>query len=141
MTETTPSASSATSLVSKEVFTPDLSGLRGSRCLDCGELGFPVRQLCPTCGSPQINDVTLPRHGTVWTFTVLHARPPGYEGPCPYALGVVELAEELRITTLITADELSDLRIGDAVVFEPVTIGSPEAPVTTFAYRRQEPSG
>jgi hypothetical protein len=137
MTGCTDDLAATSPLVSDHLFTADAGALRGTKCLECAELSFPTRQICPGCGRERVTDVALPRRGTVWTFTVVHATPPGYEGPCPYMLGVVELDGALRITSLITADDLDEVRIGDEVWFELVELGSGPHSVTTFGYRRQ----
>jgi uncharacterized OB-fold protein len=122
--------------VHEDLLTADLEHLQGARCAACKALMFPVRGGCPGCGAPEVEPLALSDHGTVWTFTVIHIRPPGYLGPCPYVLGVVELDDGLRVTSIVTADDVEDVRIGDRVGFELIDVGTPDTPRLTFAHRR-----
>jgi hypothetical protein len=124
-------------MVNTRLFTDDLQHLAGGRCGSCRALMFPTRRGCPECGSVVVRDVALADGGAVWTFTVLTARPPGYAGPCPYALAVVELDDGLRITSIVTAEDPEEVRIGDRVRFEVIDVGAQGAPRFTFAHRRQ----
>lgn len=121
--------------VDETLFTEDMATLRGAACRDCGARMFPTRPCCPGCQSAAIEPVALVRTGHVWTYTVLHVAPPGYTGPVPYALGVVELDDGLRITSTITAPDLDRLRIGDRVHFETTRVGPADEPRITFAFR------
>ena len=106
--------------------------LRGSRCTTCGALRFPYRDLCAACQSEAVEAVALSTEGTVHTFTIVRAAPPGYLGEFPYAFGVVELPEGLRVTTTLTADDLDAIAIGDACSFETIEL---PGPLLSFAYR------
>lgn len=79
--------------------------LIGSRCLSCGELFFPKKEiaLCGYCQSSELEEVELSRKGKVYSYSVVTQRPPVYyKGEVPYALGFVELPEGIRIETLFT---------------------------------------
>ena len=52
---------------------------------------FPRNPVCPFTGADDIEPVDLPRTGTVWLHTTVTVAPPGYSGPVPYGLGIVEL--------------------------------------------------
>lgn len=110
------------------------SALIGGRCASCGTLRFPIREVCPACQHDQVAPVALSTTGTIYTFTVVRAAPPGYQGETPYAYGVIELPEGLRITTTITSDDLDGIAIGDRVAFELIAVGD----VTSYAYRVEE---
>jgi uncharacterized OB-fold protein len=123
-------------VVEQRLFTDDVDHLQGGRCFACKALMFPARSGCPECGAHEVEPMALTDHGRVWTFTILHIRPPGYAGPCPYVLGVVELDDGLRITSIVTADAVEDVRIGDRVSFELIDVGTADTPRWTFAHRR-----
>jgi uncharacterized protein len=90
----------------------------GSRCDGCGEvmLGAGLAW-CPRCSRAQPRTVELSCVGTVWSYTVIRARPPGPshfgEQFEPFVSALVELPEKLRI--------LSPL----AVPIDRVAIGAP----------------
>ncbi|MBC2777037.1 OB-fold domain-containing protein [Parasphingopyxis sp. GrpM-11] len=102
----------------------DLSrvGLAGSRCGQCSETTLGENGRCPNCGSDDMAPVRLSDRGTVWTYTVVRHRPPGdYRGPEnfePFALGLIELPEGLRVVAPIEGDP-ADVSIGLDVEFTP----------------------
>lgn len=123
-----------TEVVREGLFTE--AALTGGRCASCGTLRFPIREVCPSCQHDVVEPAALSTTGTIYTFTVVRAAPPGYAGETPYAYGVVELPEGLRVTTTITTDDLDAIAIGDRVTFELIAVGD----VTSYAYRVSEES-
>ncbi|APU16484.1 MULTISPECIES: alpha/beta fold hydrolase [Actinoalloteichus] len=80
--------------------------LIGNRCTACGHRFFPARRLCFGCGGDILEEVLLPREGTLYSYTRVHvssAMPP------PYTLGYVDLAEDVRVLARIEGDP-DDLR-------------------------------
>jgi uncharacterized OB-fold protein len=123
------------------LFRTDPPVLLAGRCAACAALRFPRQTICPSCQGDQVEEFELSKSGTIYTFTVVRAAPPGYIGETPYALAVVELPEGLRVESTITADDLDALAIGDAVDFELITLGSADAPVISYAFRRRGDAG
>ena len=70
---------------------------------------FPPSPVCPFTGADDIQPVDLPRAGTVWLHTTVSIAPPGYTGPVPYGLGVVELDGEpmLRVVSRLAGEGLA----------------------------------
>jgi hypothetical protein len=95
---------------------------------------FPMRPLCPFSGADDIEPIDLPRDGRVWLWTTVTAPPPGYTGPVPYGLGVIELGGEpfLRVVSRIVGEvpaEGAPVRlVGDDVP------GPDGEPATTWAF-------
>jgi uncharacterized protein len=116
----------------KGLFTVDPPALIGGRCRVCGTLRFPAVDVCPGCQEADCDQVALSTSGTVFTFTVVRVAPRGYLGEAPYAYGVVELPEGLRVTTTLLAGDLAEMEIGVPCGFELMTLG---ACVQSFAYR------
>ncbi len=52
---------------------------------------FPLASCCPYSGVEDIEAVALPATGRLLYWTEVTVAPPGYFGPVPYALGVVQL--------------------------------------------------
>ena len=102
----------------------DLAAVRlnGSRCRTCGEATLGANALCPNCGGDDMAPVAFSNEGAVWTYTVVRYRPPGdYKGPdpfVPFAMGLVELPEGLRVLAPIGGDPEA-VRIGMKVAFHP----------------------
>ena len=64
--------------------------LLGGRSASSGLTHFPIGEVCPYSGAADVEPVDLPRSGTLWAWTEVTTAPPGYSGPVPYGLGVVE---------------------------------------------------
>lgn len=118
--------------VREGLFSVDPPALLGARCRACGALRFPVAAFCAGCQGDDLETIRLATEGELYVFSVIHAAPPGYAGEVPYAVGIVELSDGLRVTSTILAEELEDLAIGDRVSFELLPVGD----VVSYAYRR-----
>ena len=86
--------------------------LIAAKCPKCGEIYFPKEMLCLRCGHPELDEVTMSSHGTLHTYTVIRQQPPIYKGPVPYAIGVIELPEKVRMTCLLADCDFEALKIG-----------------------------
>lgn len=72
------------------------------RCTACDRVHFPVADSCPWCGSESCTQDRAGSWGRLWLWTTVAVRPPGYRGPVPFGLGVVELEDvPLRVVTRI----------------------------------------
>lgn len=91
--------------------------LVGGLCANCGAYSFPRHLICPRCHHDPVDAVNLSGKGTVYSYTLVHARPP--EGfSLPYAIGYVLLDhEQIVVPALFQGSEadLSALAIGQAV--------------------------
>jgi uncharacterized OB-fold protein len=101
----------------------DAVRLAGSRCRACGETTLGTSNLCPNCGSNDVGPLPLSNGGQVWTYTVVRYKPPGdYKGPdpfVPFAMGLIELPEGLRVLAPIAGD-IDAVRIGMDVQFRAI---------------------
>ena len=94
-----------------------LDGLSFQRCLGCGRWRHPPRYLCSGCGSAEWSWARAAGTGTLFTWTVTHqALHPGFE--VPYAVGVAELDEGVRLVAGIRGATFADLALGLPVVVE-----------------------
>ena len=97
-------------------FRDDGPVLIGSRCARCGEVTFPANSFCPQCCEQTAERLPLARRGTLYSFTVQRFKPPPpYRGPepfVPYAVGMIELPEGLRITSLLEVSRVETLQVG-----------------------------
>ena len=88
----------------------------GDLCESCGEIFFPpkVIKFCAHCHSRQLQKTWLSREGRIKNVTVVYQRPAGgfYNGPVPFAYGVVELPEKVWVQTLFSGCDLETLRAG-----------------------------
>ncbi|WP_327748685.1 bifunctional MaoC family dehydratase N-terminal/OB-fold nucleic acid binding domain-containing protein [Streptomyces europaeiscabiei] len=87
------------------------------RCSDCATLRLPWLPGCNACGSPEWDTVEASGDGTVYSYVVMHHPPfPAFEPP--YAVGLVELAEGVRIVSNIIGVPYDKVRIGMSVRLE-----------------------
>lgn len=134
--------------IDERLFTwpSDDPALLGSRC-GCGVVTFPTQSNCPRCGA-DMEQVELPRRGTLWTYTTQGFRPKGppegyYRGPesdegfVPYFIGYVELSGHCRVESRLVGDAFA---IGDAMelVIVPFRTDDDGNELMTFAFKRVE---
>jgi uncharacterized OB-fold protein len=87
------------------------------RCTACDTLRFPWLPGCGTCGSPDWDTVGACGEGTVYSYVVMHHPPfPAFEPP--YAVGLIELAEGVRIVSNVVGVPYGKVRIGMPVRLE-----------------------
>jgi len=125
--------------VREGLFREDPPALLGARCDNCGALRFPALDVCARCQHEGASEIALPDEGTVFTYTIVHAAPPGYAGEVPYALGVVELDDGLRVAATLLADDLAALRIGAPARLELFDLaGADGEALRTYGFRARE---
>lgn len=91
--------------------------LVGAKCARCGTHYFPRRARCsnPECAGHAVEPVRLSPRGTLYSYSVQAYRPPplfGMEPWAPYALGLVDLPEGVRVMGMLTGAAPEELRIG-----------------------------
>ncbi|MEU6669450.1 bifunctional MaoC family dehydratase N-terminal/OB-fold nucleic acid binding domain-containing protein [Streptomyces sp. NPDC046727] len=81
------------------------------RCTDCGTLRHPWLPGCNACGSPGWDTVEASGEGTVYSYVVLHHPPfPAFDPP--YAVGLIELAEGVRMVSNVVGVPYDKVGIG-----------------------------
>src|SRR5579862_2128521 len=106
--------------VIKNLFTETAQGPRllGSKCAGCGAPYFPKSAAChnPDCNAARIEDATFGPRGTLWSFAVQYYAPPApvkYDEPfAPFAIGVVDFPEGVRVLGRLSIDDLKKIKIG-----------------------------
>jgi len=91
--------------------------------------------VCPFTGADDIEPVDLDREGTVWLHTTVQVAPPGYTGPVPYGLGIVELDGDplLRVVTRLAGEGIAP---GVRVRLDGDEVPGPDGePVVTWVFR------
>lgn len=114
--------------------------LLGSRCTGCGAAYFPRTAACrnPRCDDPRAQDAPLSAAGTLYSFTVQAYRPPPLfrmDDWAPYAIGLVDLPEGLRVMGLLGGRAPQDWRIGEPVVMDTVALYRDEQGAEVLSYR------
>ncbi|MFJ3226339.1 bifunctional MaoC family dehydratase N-terminal/OB-fold nucleic acid binding domain-containing protein [Streptomyces sp. NPDC086783] len=81
------------------------------RCAACRTLRFPWLPGCNACGSPEWDTVEASGEGTVYSYVVMHHPPfPAFDPP--YAVGLIELAEGVRMVSDVVGVPYDEVRIG-----------------------------
>ncbi len=96
---------------------PQRYRLEAAACDGCGKIFFPPRLVCSQCGSQSFTATRLTDTGTVVTFTIIHVGPDRFVEETPYAVGIVELDNGVRVTGQIVDCALEDIRIGSRARF------------------------
>lgn len=102
------------------------------RCVECGSLRFPAREVCSRCLSRRAEWQRVSGRGTIFSLAIMHqANHPAFAAQVPYAVVVVELAEGARMLSNVVDCPVGDVRIGMPVevTFEDV---SPEVTMPKF---------
>jgi uncharacterized OB-fold protein len=101
-----------------------------------GRTHFPRLSACPYTGADDVEAVDLPTTGTLWGWTAVTARPPGYAGDLPFGFGVVELTDGLRVITRLTIAEPGALTFGEPMRLVPEALQTDDdgTVVVTYAF-------
>lgn len=97
---------------------PQRYRLEALRCRSCSQVSFPPRLVCPQCRSREFEAVKLAEAGRILTFTVIRVAPPQFVDQAPYAVGIVELDDGVRLTGQIADCSFEGLEIGKRVRVE-----------------------
>ncbi|MGN9791555.1 OB-fold domain-containing protein [Streptomyces sp. OZ13] len=92
------------------------------RCGGCGKPRFPWLPGCGACGSPHWDTLEACGSGSVFSYVVMHHPPfPAFDPP--YAVGLIELAEGVRMVSSIVGVPPDKVRIGMPVELEFLGVG------------------
>ncbi|MFI6092457.1 bifunctional MaoC family dehydratase N-terminal/OB-fold nucleic acid binding domain-containing protein [Streptomyces sp. NPDC051218] len=87
------------------------------RCGGCRALRFPWLPGCNACGSLEWDTVEASGEGTVYSYVVMHHPPfPAFDPP--YAVGLIDLAEGVRMVSNVVGVPSDKMRIGQPVRLE-----------------------
>jgi uncharacterized OB-fold protein len=86
--------------------------LMGGKCRKCGKIHLPPRPLCDKCLSTEFEWVELPKTGRLLTYTIIHVAPPQFQNMAPYAVGIVQLENGVKIPGTIKEVPLDKIRVG-----------------------------
>ncbi|MGW0909192.1 bifunctional MaoC family dehydratase N-terminal/OB-fold nucleic acid binding domain-containing protein [Streptomyces sp. NPDC002853] len=87
------------------------------RCGGCRALRFPWLPGCNACGSLVWDTVEASGEGTVYSYVVMHHPPfPAFDPP--YAVGLIDLAEGVRMVSNVVGVPSDKVRIGQPVRLE-----------------------
>jgi len=97
---------------------PQRYRLEAGKCKKCGKVYFPPRIICAECKSQEFETVNLQREGKLLTYTIIRVAPSQFVDQAPYAMGIVELNNGVKILSQIADCDLDKLEIGQKVRIE-----------------------
>jgi len=95
------------------------------RCKSCGNVQFYPRPLCIKCGSIELEWIQIKSKGRIYSYTVIYRivnNTKELEKFVPYIVASIEFSEGFRIYGLVKTRSPSNLKIGDEVVLDAITI-------------------
>jgi uncharacterized OB-fold protein len=85
------------------------------RCTSCGTFQFYPRSLCSSCAG-ETEWVDASGRGTLYTYTIIRQnRTEAFAALSPYAVGIVELDEGVRMMSNIVDCDVDILQVGMAL--------------------------
>lgn len=87
--------------------------LVGEVCPTCGNKMFPPRDVCPECADNSLQpEFKFSGRGEVYSHTIVHNPPEGFQEMAPYTVAIVKLEEGPLITAQLTDVVEDDVKIG-----------------------------
>jgi uncharacterized OB-fold protein len=97
---------------------PQRYRLEANTCKKCGIKYFPPRQVCSECHSQEFEKSKLAETGKILTYTVIHTPPQPFVDQAPYAIGIVELDDKVKLTGQIVDCDFDKIESGQRVRLE-----------------------
>jgi scaffold protein (connect acetoacetyl-CoA thiolase and HMG-CoA synthase) len=91
---------------------PQRYRLEAGKCKKCGQVYFPPRLICPECKSKQFEMIKLNPEGKLLTYTIIRVASDKFSIQAPYAVGIVELNDGVKLTTQIADVDFDKIKIG-----------------------------
>ena len=86
--------------------------LMGGKCKKCGKIHLPPRPLCDKCFSKEFEWTEIPLKGKLLTYTIIHVAPLQFQQMAPYAVGIIQLENGLKIPGMIKDIAPEQIKIG-----------------------------
>ena len=123
--------------------TPNGPRLLGSRCSTCETPYFPRSAGChnPDCDQSKMVDTEFGPSGKIWSLSIQNYPPPPpvvcndpFE---PFAVGMIDLVEGLRVLGRIVSDDPDSVEVGDEVelIIAPLGTDASGSEVISWQFR------
>lgn len=76
---------------------------------------FPPKIVCPHCWSTKVTWRSLGAQGTLYSWTRIYAAPAAFTGETPYAGGIVDLSDGIRLACRLVDVEGVPFTVGQPV--------------------------
>ena len=97
---------------------PQRYRLEAKKCKKCRIVLFPPRLICPECKNREFEDTKLAERGKILTYTIIRVAPQQFVDQSPYAVGIAELDDGVKLTGQIVDCDFKDLKVGQRVKIE-----------------------
>ena len=112
MTETTRTAETAPFTIEQFYKFIQERRLMAVKCENCGSVFVPPRPMCTNCFSKELAWTQLDTKGKLVTYTVIYIAPEQFQPLAPYAYGIIELENGLRLPGMIKGIEHENMEVG-----------------------------
>lgn len=86
--------------------------LMAGKCLNCGKIHLPPRPLCDNCFSQEFEWMSISGKCKLLTYTIIHVAPQQFQHLTPYAVGILQFENGLKIPGMIQSLTQDQLKIG-----------------------------
>ena len=90
---------------------PQRYRLEANKCKNCEITFFPPRLICPQCKNRELEPTKLAETGKIFTYTIIRVPPHQFVDQAPYAVGIIELDDGVKITAQVVDCDFEDLKI------------------------------
>ena len=91
---------------------PQRYRLEAGKCKKCGQIYFPPRLICSECKSNQFETIKLNPEGKLLTYTIIRIASDKFSIQAPYAVGIIELNDGVKLTTQLADVDFDKIKIG-----------------------------
>jgi uncharacterized OB-fold protein len=96
--------------------------LVGGKCRSCGAVTWGLRPMCPQCWAEGTQEeIPIGRRGTLYSAATVRHAAPGFTPP--YMMGVIDLAEGVRVIGRVIAPEMGAWSKDAAVTLQAGRLG------------------
>ncbi len=89
-----------------------------NKCSNCGKINFPPRLICPECQGREFETTKLAERGKVLTYTIIRVAPQQFVDQAPFAVGIIELEDGVRLMGQIVDCDIDLIKIDQKVKLE-----------------------
>ena len=86
--------------------------LMAAKCNECGHVLLPPKPMCTNCLSTNLKWIELEGVGKLLSYTVIYVAPEQFQDMTPYAVGIIEFENGLRIPGMIRDINPEKIKIG-----------------------------
>ena len=97
---------------------PQAYRLEAARCKKCEKAFFPPRLVCNKCNGREFDSFNMKGTGKVVTHTIIRTPADAFSGEAPFAVGIIQMDEGVRITNQIADVSIDEVKIGLPVRIE-----------------------